>query len=296
MTFGFHNLPFDRELVELTRRTSAAAFVGTSPQALYHYTSRTSAESIIQSRRLWATCLTEQTDLTELTHGIALAERLCLQLIDEERNLFVKKILAELAEYMRTRRSMFFILCFCTAHNSRHHLKNYGDVCLTLNQPLGKRPALELDNQMADSWFAPVIYGEKLQENAVRSFLRTTCLQLDKHSYGKPEDDNAGWIRTTPLRNIGQCLLTIISLFKREIYKRDAEWRLVLGPILGLSNSAPNLIDDYFASSIVASPKRHICLRRAVPFVIREGMTWPPSDEERGLPFDEIVWPPDVRD
>ncbi len=291
MPFAFHNLPFDQDLAELTRKSSGAAFVGTSPKVLHHYTSRTSAESIIRSRRLWATCLTEQADLTELTHGIALVERVCLQMLDQEENVFVKTILAELAEYMRTRRPMLFILCFCTVPASDFHLKKYGEVCLNFNRPLGKRPALELDNQMADSWFAPVIYGERLQTKAVHSFLKATCLMLTRHSYGNPEEDKAGWIRSTPLRNIGQCLLTIISLFKREIYKRDAEWRLVVGPILGLSNSAPKLIDEYFASSIIPSPKRHIRLRRAVPFMISEGMTWPPSEEARGLPFDEIVWP-----
>jgi hypothetical protein len=95
-------------LSPLTERVARSAFKRPAPKALYHYKSQELAEKIIASKTMWATCVTAQHDLTELTHGIAVAERVAMELIDREPNLFVRRVLACIPEFMRTRREMIF--------------------------------------------------------------------------------------------------------------------------------------------------------------------------------------------
>jgi hypothetical protein len=83
--------------------------------------------------------------------------------------------------------------------------------------------------------------------------------------------------------------LTIVSCFKREKYKADQEWRLIFMPKLGLSSSAPKMMDEAFGVCVINDPKRHICLRRKMPFIIGGNAVWPPTEAARGLPFDQII-------
>ena len=61
---------------------------------------------------------------------------------------------------------------------------------------------------------------------------------------------------STPRRDLGLCLLTIVASFKREKFYRDREWRLIFSPPLSLSNSAPNLIDETFSALVESQPRR----------------------------------------
>jgi hypothetical protein len=295
LPFAVRNAEFLADLAPLTQRVGRSAFSRPSPKALYHYTGPDTAEKIIATRSVWATCVTEQKDLTELHHGIAVVERIAMDLIDKEPNFFVRRILAGLPEYMRNRRSMIFITCFCGTEASEFHLNEYGSVCFKFNIPNGQKPSLECSDFRADSWYSPVIYGERNQIKAVKVFLTEVSRLLVKHSDGRAEDDTGGWLASGPMRDIGQCLLTIVSCFKREHYKRDSEWRLIFAPNLALSYSAPKMIDDEFSTCIVDQPRWHICLRRHVPFIVEEGCIWPPDEHSRGLPFDEIIRDNDAR-
>jgi len=124
MFFGFRNLEFVEDISHLTRQIAASTFKGPGPQILCHYTREESSKKIIATRTLWATCLTEQSDKTELRHGIALVEDVVMKLLDKERNPFVQDVLSGLADYMRSRRSMLFITCFCGGAASPFHAKN----------------------------------------------------------------------------------------------------------------------------------------------------------------------------
>jgi hypothetical protein len=289
MSFHFQNAQFVADLGPLTQRVARSAFSGVAPAALYHYTSPHSGKKIVETKEIWATCVNAQEDLTELMHGIDLTERLAMELMDREPNLFVRKVLAKLPEFMRTRREMVFVTCFCGVAASEFHAKKYGSVCFKFDIPRGWKPALECTDLRADSWYSPVIYGEPEQVNALKAFLTDVSRLLAAHSSGHPEEDRVGWLQNGPIRDIGQCLLTIISCFKREIYSLDQEWRLVFTPNLALSYSAPQMLDDTFNTCVVNDPKRHICLRRKFVFNLRDGGIWPPPEHERGFPFDSIV-------
>jgi hypothetical protein len=287
MTFSFRNLEFDQDISNLTREIAVSTFKGPGPMILCHYTREESSKKIITTRTLWATCLTEQSDKTELRHGIALVEDVAMKLLDREHNPFIQEVLSGLADYMRTRRSMLFITCFCGVDASPYHMEKYGPVCFRFTRPCGGPPPLTLNGLGCDRWFSPVIYGEYDQRRAVKSFLEAASTLLLKHSSGSCERGIAKWMASTPQRDLGQCLLTIVASFKRKKYRRDREWRLIFSPTLSLSNSAPDLIDERFSSLIENQPIRHVSSRREAEFPPRDGEFWPPAQDLK--PYDDVA-------
>ena len=290
MVFGFRNLEFVQDISNLTREIAASTFTGPGPKILCHYTREESAKKIIATRTLWATCLTEQSDKTELRHGIALVEDLAMKLLDKERNPFVQDVLSGLADYMRSRRSMLFITCFCGGDASPFHAEKYGSVCFRFTRPCGGPPPLTLNGLGGDRWFSPVIYVENDQRRVVRNFLKAASMLLLKHSRGSPEWGRGEWMTTTPRRDLAQCLLTIVASFKRKKFRRDREWRLIISPTLSLSSSAPDLTDERFNSFIESKPIRHVSLRRVgdAIFPPRGGEIWPPAFGNLE-PYDDVV-------
>ncbi|HVC45905.1 MAG TPA: hypothetical protein VND90_01535 [Terracidiphilus sp.] len=288
MVFGFRNREFVEDISHLTREIAASTFKGPGPKILCHYTREESYKKIIATRTLWATCLTEQSDKTELRHGIALVEDVAMKLLDKERNPFAQDVLSGLADYMPSRRSMLFITCFCGGVASPFHVEKYGSVCFRFTRPCGGPPPLTLNGLGGDRWFSPVIYGENDQRRVVRNFLEAASMLLLKHSSGSAEWGRAEWMASTPRRDLGQCLLTIVASFKRKKFRRDREWRPIFSPALSLSNSAPDLVDESFNSLIECQPRRHVSLRREAKFPPRDGEIWPPAFDSLE-PYDDVV-------
>ena len=288
ISFGFRNLEFVRDISSLTREIAASSFKKPGPQILCHYTPEESSKKIVATRTLWATCLTEQSDKTELRHGIALVEEIAMKLLDKERNPFVQSVLSGLADYMRSRRSMLFITCFCGGDASPFHIEEYGSVCFRFRRPSGGPPPLTLNGLGVERWFSPVICGQNEQRRAIRKFLVAASALLLKHSVGSEAWSRENWMASTPQRDLGQCLLTIVASFKRSKFRRDREWRLIFAPVLSMSNTAPNLIDERFSALIESEPKRHICLRRETSFPYQDGSLWPPPHETLE-PYDDVV-------
>jgi hypothetical protein len=288
MAFAFRNSEFVRDISHLARDIAASTFKGPTPQILCHYTTEETSKKIMATRTLWATCLTEQSDKTELRHGIALVEDVAMKLLDKERNPFVQDVLSGLADYMRGRRTMLFITCFCSGAASPFHVEKYGPVCFRFTRLDDGPPPLLLNGLGGDRWFNPVIYGKRDQRQAVGAFLKAASMLLLKHSSGLGEWGRAEWMASTPRRDLGQCLLTIVASFKRKKFRRDREWRLIFSPTLSLSNSAPSLVDERFSSLIQSQPRRHVSLRREATFPPRDGAIWPPALENL-KPYDDVV-------
>src|SRR5580658_1699883 len=289
MAFAFRNFEFVQDISHLTRDVAASTFRGPGPLILCHYTSEESSKKIIATRTLWATCLTEQSDTTELRHGIALVEDIAMELLDKQSNPFVQEVLSGLADFMRTRRSMLFITCFCDGAASPFHTERYGPVCFRFTQPRGGPPPLTLKRMGGERWFSPIIYGEKDQRRAIEHYLSAASKLLIKHSIGSFQRGRVDWMASTPRRDLGLCLLTIVASFKRKKFYRDREWRLIFSPPLSLSSSAPNLTDETFAALVEGQPRRHVSLRREVAFPPRDGELWPPLFDE-STPYDDVIY------
>lgn len=289
MYFGFRHSEFVEDISCLTRNVAASTFKGPGPSALCHYTREESAEKIIATRTFWATCLTEQSDETELLHGISLVEDIAATLVGREPDPFVQQVFSDLPDHMRRRRSMLFITCFCGGEMSPFHIERYGNVCFRFTRPNGAPPPLTLNGFSGDRWFSPVVYDENDQRRIIRKFLTTASMMIEKHSRGSVRPDNSEeWIASAVRRDVGQCLLTIVASFKRKNFRRDREWRLIVSPSLSLSNTAPDLIDEGFMSSIESQPRRHVSLQREAVFPPLEGSIWPPPFEYLE-PYDEVI-------
>lgn len=289
MDFGFRNMEFVQALSHLTREVASATFRGPGPRMLCHYTREEASKKIIATRTLWATCLAEQSDTSELRHGIALVEHVAMELLDKESNPFVQEVLSGLADFMRTRRSMLFITCFCGGAASPFHTDTYGPVCFRFTQPRGGPPPLTMKGAGGERWFSPVIYGKKDQGRAIEHYLSAASKLLVKHSTGSFQRGRVDWMASTPRRDLGLCLLTIVASFKRNKFYRDREWRLIFSPPLSLSSSAPNLIDETFTALVESQPRRHVSLRREVTFPPRNGELWP-SPFDDSTPYDEVIY------
>lgn len=282
-------MEFVQDISNLTREVSASTFRGPGPRILCHYTHEESSKKIIATRTLWATCLTEQSDTTELQHGIALVEDVTMELLDKQSDPFIQEVLSGLADFMRTRRSMLFITCFCGGAASPFHTETYGSVCFRFTQPRGGPPPLTLKRMRGERWFSPVIYDEKDQRRAIEHYLSAASKLLIKHSTGSFQQRRVDWMASTPQRDLGLCLLTIVASFKRKKFYRDREWRLIFSPPLSLSSSAPNLIDEPFTALVESQPRRHVSLRREVAFPSRDGELWPPLFDE-STPYDDVLY------
>ena len=282
-------MQFVEDISALTREVAASTFRGPGPRILCHYTREESSKKIIATRTLWATCLTEQSDTAELRHGIALVEEVAMELLDDQSNPFVQEVLSGLADFMRSRRSMLFITCFCGGAASPFHIERYGSVCFRFTQPRGGPPPLTLKGMGGERWFSPVIYGEKDQRRAIKHYLSAASRLLTKHSTGSFQRGRVDWMASTPRRDLGLCLLTIVASFKRRRFYRDREWRLIFSPRLSLSNSAPDLIDETFSALVESQPRRHVSVRREVTFPPRDGEVWPPPFDE-STPYDDVVY------
>lgn len=286
MSFHLNNAAFIDDLTFLTRNVGRDTFHKHSPKALYHYTHESSLVSIIQHRQFWATCVTEQSDLTELTHGIALTEQLVLQMLDKETCSFTRRVLTEIPDVMRTRRAFIFIVCFCGSESSRFHWENYGEFCLRCEIPPAWQPKLKCADTRAESWYSPVIYGESEQRRAAKRFLNGLVLLIRKYTQGKPDGLALTWMAKGVARDAGQCLLTLVACFKRKQFVPDAEWRLIFCPNLAPSSSAPAMADESFAPSIVTLPKRHICLS------MDDGATAFGASKPLQVPFQDLTYFP----
>lgn len=285
MSLSFSNIAFIDQLSSMTRRVMSETFSGQAPKSLYHYTKPEHAQKIIASRELWATCLTAQKDLTELTNGINLVERIAVQMLDDEKNLFFRRVLAGLPDFMRMRKQWIFIACFCGIERSNVHMNTYGTSCFRFDIPRGLKPQLECHDCKANAWYSPVIYGEREQLKSTRGFLEALKPIVLRNLQGTPEDDRAGWLHKPVVRDAANCLLLLTACFKRKIYQQDREWRLLFMPNLALGSSAPSMSDEAFAVAIKLEPIRHIALRRKPP----NGGPFGTPILRQALPFDEII-------
>ena len=265
MPLSFSNAAFLDQLGPLTQRAIRETFIGPAPKALYHYTKPEIAQKIITSREIWATCLTAQNDPTELTNGINLIERTAIQFLDKENNLFFRRVLVELPEYMRIRKKWIFITCFCGIEQSKLHVSSFGASCFRFDIPQGWRPQFECRDRTANAWYSPVLYSEREQLQSIRRFLEELRLVVLRNLQGTPEHDRAGWLHQSVTRDAANCLLLLAACFKRQKYEWEREWRLLFMPNLAPGTSAPSMSDDAFAIVIESQPVRHIRLRRKPP-------------------------------
>lgn len=259
--FRVSNLGLSIAISDSLGRIARETFAGPYPAILHHYTDAKAVESIIRSRSLWATCIEDQLDKSEVLH-------VCDLVLDSATRLFRTKIagfagdvLERLSHFMEERRHWIFIACFCDDSDSELHWKQYGSYCLTFNTPRPGTPALCLSDLQADCWYQRVIYDESLQRKTITEALRGIATALSQYTSGINEGPWGKMIVDMCAGHAAQLLLGIAVGFKRSVFERENEWRIVCAPRLGANTTAPKLLDENFSVNVKSTGgRRHVHL------------------------------------
>ena len=172
--FSVSNSSLTLATAESLREIQRELFDGPAPQFLHHYTkSAAVVESIVRSRCLWATCIADQSDQTEITHASKMVERLAEEAKFPDISEFAFDVLKRLSFFMEERKQLIFIACFCDDHDSDLHWREYGDYRLTFPAPWAGMPSLALSDHQSECWYQRVIYDERLQRDAIERALRS---------------------------------------------------------------------------------------------------------------------------
>jgi hypothetical protein len=231
---------------------------GIPPEHIFHYTSMHSVENIIESRCLWATCVSDMADNREIHHGADILGQETAQLIKSEP-AHVQQVLQGLPAYMRTRMKDTFLACFCGNATSEFHWDRYGPYCLTIPSDRSRCPLLRATSE-ADVSYQRVIYDEATQRSALRGALERTRDAARAHVAGEPSGPWAPWFIRFLTRIAAEVMLDLIVALKDPRYVMDEEWRIVVRPRRNLLSSAPDWEDDKFRVSIKPHPRRHVPL------------------------------------
>ena len=287
MGFSVSNLSMTLAISEALRGIQHELFHGPVPQFLHHYTrASTVVQSIIQNRALWATCIADQSDQSEISHASEMVARLAEQLQGAELSEFTRDVLKRLPFFMEERKQWIFIACFCDDNDSDVHWREYGDYRLTFPSPWGGVPALKLSDPDAECWYQRVIYDEAKQADAMERALEAISLAISQNTSGQNEGPWARAMTDSCARNTAQLLLGTAIGFKRSPFQGEKEWRIVCAPRLGSNSSAPQWIDENFAVNIKNSPRRHVLLQVHREHRLFEPLLIPP------VPFLEWAWSP----
>ncbi len=261
MGFQVSNLSLTLTIAGVVSEIAKELFAGPGPRLLHHYTSAATVEAIVQSRSLWATCIDEQYDKTEISHASGLVAQLAEEISRSGTSAFAIDLLRRLPFFMEERKQWIYIACFCDAHDSALHWREYGDYRLTFPVPWTRAPSLAILDTRADCWYQRVIYDEKLQRNGLERALRSIVLAVSKNTAGHNEGPWAQAMLDRCARNAAQLLLSLAVGFKCKSFEGEKEWRIVCAPPLASNSSAPTSIDADFSVNVKRSPRRHLALQ-----------------------------------
>jgi hypothetical protein len=261
MSFHVASLNLVVAVSDAMREIGDELFSGPKPQFLHHYTSAATVEKIVLSRSLWATCIHDQTDKTEISHTSGLVTQLVGEIARSAIPEFAADVIARLPFFMEERKQWIFIACFCDDYDSPLYWTGYGDYCLRFPAPWIESSFLSIADSKAECWYQRVVYDEELQRRVMERALRSIVSAISHNTSGSNDGPWAQAMIDNCARNAAQLLLSIAVGFKRRSFEGEREWRIVCAPQLGSNNSAPRSIDDYFSSNIIRAPRRHLRLR-----------------------------------
>jgi hypothetical protein len=261
MGFQVSNLTLTIAISDAVGEIYRELFTGPGPQLLHHYTSAATVKAIVQSRSMWATCIDDQSDKSEISHASGLVTQLAEETSQLGTPAFAADVLRRLPFFMEERKQWIYIACFCDDHKSALHWEKYGNYCLAFPAPWTGRPSLALSDPQAECWYQRAIYDEGSHRIAIERALKSIVLALSRNTSGRNEGPWAQAMVDNCARNAAQLLLSLAVGFKRKSFEDEREWRIVCAPRLGSNSSAPKYIDDNFNVNVRRSPRRHLLLQ-----------------------------------
>lgn len=163
----------------------AEIFLRPAPRFLHHYTRfAKTVESIVEKRELWATCIADQSDNSEISHAADLVLRSASAIPRSKVSEFSADVLGRLPFFMEERKRWMFIACFCDDKDSELHWHDYGDFRLTFPAPGSGAPSLSHRGIDSECWYQPVVYDERAQQKATERSLRAIVRAISEHTRG----------------------------------------------------------------------------------------------------------------
>lgn len=220
--------------------------LGPIPEVLAHYTSCQAVKSIADKRSLWATCLADQSDTTELQDSILTLQE-CASHAAASASEIGRQVLEQLPDALRDRRPWLFITCFCADSASRFHLEKYGhyrlDVRVSSARGLNLRPSMF----EADCWIRRCIYDQDLFSKFGAEAIQDVVSALQQYSDGELSGPWASSIARRIAEDVAEVLLTVAASVKNPSFRSDQELRFICSPPAGLAKGARATLDRDFA-------------------------------------------------
>jgi hypothetical protein len=177
------------------------------PTTFHYYTKFPTAQSIIRSRSIWATCLASQkNDDTELLDAIRATKDEAERITRKGVEPLSKAIFERVGPVMESRRQWSFITCFCGDEDSRFHWRKYGEYRFDIPSNPLINGQFECGAFKSQQWIQPVIYDRRTQKRLIRECFEQILdvqVQCISGQYGGP------WMETmvkSAARDVAQLL------------------------------------------------------------------------------------------
>ncbi len=208
------------------------------PHHLYHYTNEEGVRGILSSHRIWAFSADSQKDKEEISHGCALLA----DLIDKKTKLrpvsaFTGQILSQLRSLPKERSHNIFLASFCEKDDDRKLFNEFGPFSLHFEIKPPTRPFISAPHGLATGQgfkteLLPAIYDRTEQIDWLNSLLDSLIETLKDPSLIQQSGASpwtaalARFVAVT----ISDQVLSLIARFKKEEFRKEAEWRIVARP------------------------------------------------------------------
>jgi hypothetical protein len=229
------------------------------PKWLFHYTREDGFIGITKSRAIRATRASFLPDTEEIHHGISLLQDLASKkkFRLSRRN---QRVLDHALTILPSSIEWIFVTCFSEAGDHAYQWRNYGCYCLGFE--------LECDqlHLRPGTFWRPratlmrAVYDEATKHNAVKALVFDIFRAIDVNC--SFDDLDCFGIGRWMAFDIAEVLLDLIVCFKKERYRDEHEWRLVVRPNHELCTTDRVGPDRTFAVLVKSGPKPYVDLVR----------------------------------
>jgi hypothetical protein len=284
MPFSSWPFAFGRDLAQTVERLQSGLYPRRLPPKLYHYTTIDGVLGIINARALWATCIEDLEDQTEIRHGIEMIQE---EVRRRQPDGFPGLVIELLSGMLSTRRAWTFVACF----RAKRKTKERGPYCLQFDTLCDWEPRLRSTGFHADVRYHRVIYKPAQQRKAIRHALDAIIDLARRYSRGIAGGPWMKSIASVHSQAASQSLMDLISAFKCSSFKGEKEWRIVCRPQCSIADSDPSMNDSNFRPLI---KKDERLKRRHVELTISEQTDVFYASPKRAIPFNAVYPSPDA--
>jgi len=181
-------------------------------QSCITFTTIDGVVGIIKTRALWATCIEDLEDQTEIRHGIEMVQE---EVRRRQPDGFPGLVIELLSETLSTRRAWTFIACF----RAKRESKERGPYCLQFDSLSDWEPKLRSTGLHVDVRYHRVIYEPAHRRKAVRHAFDAIIDLARRSSLGNAGGPWMQSIASAHAQAASQSLMDLISAFKRSSFK-----------------------------------------------------------------------------